>query len=128
MEEVIKVAFIGIVGVVAAGWFKAHKPEYGTVLILAIGFLLFGFVYREISVFFQRFSSLAQVLGESAAYLNTLIKVVGITYICEFAASLCKDSGYQTLAGQIEILGKLTIVLTGLPILMAVVEQIRGLL
>lgn len=128
MTEVIRVAFIGIIGVVAVGWFKVHKPEYGTLIILVIGFLLFGFVYREISVFFGQFRNLAGVLGESALYLNTLFKVVGITYICEFAASLCKDSGYQTLAGQIEILGKLTIVMTGLPILMAVVEQIRGLL
>ena len=128
MTEIIKVALIGIIGVLAANWFKANKPEYSGLFIVAIGFLIFGFAFQQVSLFMERFAGISALLGENAGYLGSLLKVVGITYICEFAASLCKDSGYQTMAGQIEILGKLSVVMAGLPILMAVIEQLQGLI
>ena len=127
MTEIIKVALIGVIGVLAANWFKANRSEYSSLFIVAIGVLIFGFAFRQVSLFLERFAVLTDVLGD-AGYLNSLLKVVGITYICEFAASLCKDSGYQTMAGQIEILGKLSVVMAGLPILLAVIEQIQGLI
>lgn len=124
MTEIIKVALIGIIGVLAANWFKANKSEYSGLFIVAIGFLIFGFAFQQVSRFLEQFAGISVLLGENAGYLGSLLKVVGITYICEFAASLCKDSGYQTMAGQIEILGKLSVVMAGLPILMAVIQQL----
>lgn len=128
MTEIIKVALIGIIGVLTANWFKANKAEYSGLFIVGIGFMIFGFAFRQVALFLEQFAGITTLLGENAGYLNSLLKVVGITYICEFAASLCKDSGCQTMAGQIEILGKLSVVMAGLPILLAVIEQIQGLI
>ncbi len=128
MTEIIKVALIGIIGVLAANWFKSNKAEYSCRFIVGMGFMIFGFAFRQVALFLEQFAGITTLLGENAGYLNSLLKVVGITYICEFAASLCKDSGYQTMAGQIEILGKLSVVMAGLPILLAVIEQIQGLI
>ena len=71
---------------------------------------------------------LNQYLGDSKNYLGILLKVIGITYICEFSAGICKDAGFSSVSDQIEILGKLSVMFAGLPILFAVVEQIRGML
>ena len=57
-----------------------------------------------------------------------MLKVIGITYVCEFSSGVCRDAGYQAVAGQIEVLGKLTVMFAGLPILFAVIEQIHGFL
>ena len=65
-------------------------------------------------------------LGSGQGYLSILLKVIGITYICEFSSGICKDAGYQAVAGQIEVLGKLSVMFAGLPILFAVIEQIQG--
>ena len=67
-------------------------------------------------------------LDGAEAYLAILLKVVGITYICEFSSGICRDAGYQTVAGQIEVLGKLTVMFAGLPVLFAVIEQIQSFL
>ncbi|MDE5802672.1 MAG: stage III sporulation AC/AD family protein, partial [Lachnospiraceae bacterium] len=61
-------------------------------------------------------------------YLGTLLKIVGITYICEFSAGICKDAGFAAVAGQIEVLGKLAVMFAGLPVLFAVLEQIQSFL
>ena len=68
-----------------------------------------------------------QYLGSAKTYLKLLLKVVGISYLCEFSASICKDAGFSTVAEQIEVLGKLSVLLAGLPVLFAVVEQLQQL-
>jgi len=62
----------------------------------------------------------------SKGYLSILIKVIGITYLCEFSAAICKDAGFSTVADQIEVLGKLSVMFAGLPILLALLELIQG--
>ena len=45
----------------------------------------------------------------------------------EFAAAICKDAGYQTIAGQIEVFARLSILAIGMPILKALLLAIREL-
>ena len=61
-------------------------------------------------------------------YLSVMLKMIGITYIAEFSSGICRDAGYQTIAGQIEIFGKLTILALGMPVLLALLETIREFL
>ena len=44
-----------------------------------------------------------------------------------YSASICKDAGYGAVAGQIEIFGKLTVLFMGMPVLMAVIENISSI-
>ena len=41
MQELIKIAFLGVAGVLLAIQFKAQKPEYGIYIGLAAGILIF---------------------------------------------------------------------------------------
>ena len=70
---------------------------------------------------------LEEYLSGGGKYLGFLFKAVGITYVCEFCASICKDAGYGAVAGQIEIFGKLSILLMGIPVLVAVIENISAI-
>lgn len=128
MAEIIKIGAFGIVGVLLALQFKSQKSEYGLYIGLALSILIFGFVVGQIEAVMGQLGILTQYLGESQNYLGILLKVVGITYICEFSAGICKDAGFSSVSDQIEILGKLSVMFAGLPILFAVVEQIRGML
>ena len=76
----------------------------------------------------EEFAGLQQYLGDAKGYLGILMKVVGITYLCEFSAGICKDAGFAAVSDQIEILGKLSVLFAGLPILLTVIRQIYGIL
>lgn len=128
MTELIKVSFLGIAGVLLAVQFKGHKPEYGMYIGLAIGILIFAFCIRQVEAVILQFDRVRSYLGGAESYLSILFRVIGITYICEFSAGICKDAGYQSVAGQIEILGKLAVMFAGLPILFTVIEQIQEFL
>ncbi len=125
MAEIIKVGLLGVVGVLIAVQFKAQKPEYGIYIGLAIGIIIFCSVVRELSTMIGQFDLIKKYLSGGESYLAVLMKVIGITYICEFSSSICKDAGYSTVAQQIEILGKLSVMFAGIPILFAVIEQMQ---
>lgn len=126
MQELVKVVFLGIAGVMLAIQFKSQKPEYGLYMGLAVGILVFGYALRQVAAVTTQLGKLRSYLGGAESYLAVLLKVIGITYICEFSADICKDAGYQTVAGQIEVLGKLSVMFAGLPVLFAVIEQIQS--
>lgn len=127
MTEIMKVGMFGIIGVLIAVQFRAQKPEYGIYIGLALSVIIFGYGLKQFEAVMDAFGKIRVYLGSAEAYLVVLWKVIGITYICEFCASVCKDAGYGTVASQVEILGKLAVMLAGVPILFAVLERLQTL-
>ena len=53
-----------------------------------------------------------------------LMKMIGITYVAQFASEICKDAGYGAVGTQIEMFGKVSILFVSMPIMMALLETI----
>ena len=126
MEVIIKVGIVGILGVLTAIQFKSVKPEYSTYISIALGLLIFGYTVQQLRTMINSLGWLKTLFEGTGSYLAILMKVIGITYLCEFSAGICKDAGYGAIAEQIEVLGKLAVMFAGLPILLAVIEQIQS--
>jgi stage III sporulation protein AD len=126
MDDIIKIGILGITGVLFALQFKSTKPEYGMYIGFAICVLIFSFSVAQIKLIGEQFAEIKKYLDGAESYIAVLLKVIGITYVCEFASGLCKDGGFSAVAEQIEILGKLSVMFAGLPILFAIIEQIHG--
>ena len=126
MSSIIKIGILGVVGVMLALQFKTSKPEYTIYIGVGISVLIFTFCISQVGAVIAQFMNVKKYLDGAEGYLGVLLKVVGITYICEFAASICKDGGFSSVADQIEILGKLSVMFAGLPILFAVIDQLHG--
>lgn len=124
--EIIKLSLFGIIGVLLATQFKGIKSEFNFYIGVGIALLIFFFAVNSLSSLISELGVLQKYLQGGEGYLATLLKIVGITYICEFSAGICKDAGFQSIAGQIEVLGKMAVMFSGLPILLAVLEQIQG--
>ena len=58
-------------------------------------------------------------------YYYQLIKMLGVAYVAEFASSICKDAGHQSIAGMIELFAKLSIVTLSVPGLLFLVETLE---
>ncbi len=126
MAEIVKIGLFAVVGVLIAIQLKSQKPEYAAYMGLALAIVIFSFVLEEFKSLVSEFTLLKRYMQGGEEYLAVLLKVLGITYICEFSAGICKEAGYGAVAEQIEILGKMSVMFAGLPILMAVVEQMQA--
>ena len=124
----IRVAMIGLAGILLALQLKALKPDYSVYLCLGVSLLSFSFVAEKLSVIMDGLQAVQDCLPLKAGYLQILMKIVGITYIAEFASDLCKDAGYQTIAGQIQIFGKLSVLAVSIPVLTALLDTIQTFL
>lgn len=126
--SILQVGMIGVIGAVLAVQLKNGKAEYGVYVGMAVSILLFSFIIDRLGIFVSTIRELSSYIDADADYLATMLKMIGITYIAEFSSGICKDAGYQTIAGQIEIFGKLTILALGMPVLLALLETIREFL
>ena len=61
-------------------------------------------------------------------YLWAILKMLGIAYVAEFASTICKDSGYSSIGGQIEMFARLSIVVLSLPGLSYLLDVVEELL
>lgn len=123
--DILKVGMLGIAGVMLAIQFRSNKSEYGMYIGFAVCLLIFSFVVFGLSSLFENMSALQRYIGADNTYFRILLKVIGITYICEFCAGICKDAGYSSISGQIEIFGKLSVLAAGMPVLLAIIESIQ---
>ena len=97
------------------------------ILIFAVVFLFFCIV-GKLEVFIRAVEQIQSFLTLDTEYIAIMLKMVGITYIAQFSSGICKDAGYQAIAAQIEIFGKLAILVVGMPVLLALLETIQEFL
>lgn len=57
-------------------------------------------------------------------YIAVVLKMIGIAYISEFTATLCKDAGQPAIACQVDFFGKMSMVVVSLPVLQTLLETI----
>ena len=91
---------------------------------MALSLLIFLGILGQLQVITEAIARIGGYIRLDGAYMGTLIKMLGVTYIAEFSSGICRDAGYQTIAQQIEIFGKLTILVLSLPVLLALLETI----
>lgn len=125
--EMVKIGLIGIVGVLLAVGLKNYKAEYGVYIGIAVCLIILGYTTRYFTQILEQMEQLRGYLNDNYKYLTVLLKAVGATYACEFCAGICKDAGYGGIAGQVEMLGKLYILLVGMPVLLALMENIQAI-
>ena len=120
---IIQTAVLGITAVALAVQLKGIRPEYSLYMILTSGILIGYFGLSRLELIMETVSSMGKYITVKNVYLAMLVKMVGITYIAEFAAGICKDAGYSALGGQ--VFGKLSILAVSAPILTALFETLQ---
>ena len=87
--------------------------------------MILGLAVGKLEYFFGTLRQLKDSLPVEQEYLTTLIKMIGITYIGQFSAGICKDAGHQATAAQIELFCRLSVLVQSVPILLALLETIQ---
>ena len=126
--SVIQIAGVGVVGTLLALQFKSGKSEYGIYIVIAVSLVLFYGMKDRLVIIEEAMQTITSLVTINASYIQILLKLIGITYIAEFATGICKDAGYSTIGNQIEIFSKLTILAFSMPILEALLLTIKEFL
>lgn len=118
----LRTALLGIITIIVAMAMRQGKAEFATFVSFTGSILIAWIAIQLMDGITGSFGRLERLLSVDMEYITLLTKMLGVTYLSEFASSLCRDAGYSAVAGQIELVGKLTILTIGMPIVLALFE------
>ncbi len=126
--DVIKIAVIGICGVLLAGVLKQAGSQLNVVLGLAVSVVIIFYITARLSVIISQVEHIRQYVVFESEYISIIFRVIGITYVTQFAADICRDSGNSAIAGQIELFCKVTVAAISMPLVLALFETVTSCL
>lgn len=124
--SIVQLVLIAVVGMLIALTFRKQQADMSVIVSIGICLLLMFFMV-------QAFDALVSFIQKISGYMNleyvgVLLKLIGIAYVCEFASSLCKDAGYQAISGQIEVAGRVAMMIITIPVMLAIIDTIEQFL
>jgi len=122
--EIVQVIGLAIVATVIIAVIKAQRPEIAIQISIAAGIIVFTMILGKISAVIELLNSYAERININTVYISTLLKIVGIAYIAEFGAEVCKDAGESAIASKVELAGKVVIIVLAVPILTSLMDLI----
>ena len=126
--DVVKIAALGLAGTLLGIMLKGQKKEYELFISMGACLCIFYFIVTKLEIVLSVVNRMQDYVRIDTGYVGLLLKMIGITYISEFSSNLCKDAGYQAIAGQIEMFGKLSILTISMPVLLVLLETIGEVL
>ena len=126
--SIVMIAAVGTAAVLLASLMKGVKAEYGFFLAAAAGMFIFFYGIQKLDSIIHVIGQIQEAIRLDNVYFATLMKMVGVTYIGEFASGICKDSGCSFLGSQIEIFGKLSILAVSAPVVLALLQTLESFL
>ncbi|MBR5439658.1 MAG: hypothetical protein IKV61_05550 [Clostridia bacterium] len=114
--EIFKIVAIGLVGAFCYVFLLSTKSEIAPLVLLATGIVLIIEVVNYLFISISFFKDLASIGEISGSLLTTVLKIMAISYVLEFATSLCTDLNVKSIETKLAFAGKLIIFVISLPI------------
>jgi len=126
--EIVKILVIGIVVSILSVLLKQIKPEYSLICVLIGSGILIIYIINSFQGILEFFARIVDKTGIDKSMFTTMLKIIGVGYLIEFAASVCNDSGNSSIADKIILAGKLIIFTLSLPIITNLFDLVMELI
>ncbi|NLK39195.1 MAG: stage III sporulation protein AD [Clostridiales bacterium] len=104
---------------------RQQRSEYALLVGLAGGIMLIGYA---LSAYLPVLKYMTDLMNESALapYAETLFKAIGVGFVVQTSAELCRDTGENSMATKLELAGKAEVLIICLPLIKEIVDLARG--
>ena len=117
-----------MVTAIAAVLLRASKPELSFAVTVAGTVIILLFAVDLFAQSFGIFSEIGAATGIDSSLIRTILKIVAIGYLVEFAAGIVEDFGAKSVADKLVLAGKVIIFTVSVPIIRGLVALIGGFL
>lgn len=122
--EIWQIVGLALIVTVISVVLKQIRPEIALQLTILAGASIFILVMSKIKVIVDLLQTLADQANISSYYLLIVLKIVGVAYLAEFGAQICRDAGEGALASKIELAAKVGVIVLAIPIIVAITESL----
>ncbi|MDF2616061.1 MAG: Sporulation stage protein [Sedimentibacter sp.] len=119
-----KIIFIAVITVILSITISKFNPEFKIYITAIFGILVVYILFRELRTYVLEIVNLFTRYNLKTEYFSTILKIVGIAYICDFISLLCKDLSYESVGKKVEIAGKIIILIYSIDVIKIFLDQI----
>ncbi len=123
--DIFRIVGLGIAATILAVFVKNWRREIAIQISLMTVAIIFFVVLPHLKTVFGMFRDVSDRIGMDLKYITLVMKVIGIAYVVQFGAELCRDAGESAIASKIEFGGKVMIVALSVPVLYNFLEVIE---
>ena len=128
MGDIIKIIGIALIALIITIIIKQYKPEFTIYVSLLAGVFILTLVIDKLGNIINLLKDISTKSGINNTFLSILLKMTGIAILSEFAISICKDAGENSIAGKLELGSKVVIIAMSVPIISNLLEVILKLM
>lgn len=126
--DLTKMIVIGMASALGVLLLRQAKPELAVVVGLVGTILIFMMVVSGLTKVVSSINGIVAQTGLATQLFASILKIVGIGYLCEIAASICQEAGAKAVADMVVLGGKIIIMVLAIPIIQALVDVVLGVL
>lgn len=126
--EIIPIVALAITATVLLIVLRQSRPEFALVLSILVGTLIFISALPKIGLVISTMDSIASRVQMGSLQLSILLRIVGVAYVTEFGAQVCRDANESAIAGKVELAGKVIIMVLAVPIVLVILDTVLKLL
>lgn len=120
----IKIILIAVITLIMGISLSKFNSEFKVYITVIFGIVVIFLLFKELRVYLEEIVSLFVKYDIKTEYFGTILKIVGIAYICDFISLLCKDLDYESVGKKVEIAGKLIILIYSIDVIKIFLDQI----
>lgn len=126
--EIFQIVGLGLIATILIVIIKDSRPEFTILISIVTGIIIFSMILSKLIYVVDTISTLSSRVDVNISYFNTILKIIGMAYIVEFASQISRDAGQDSIAMKIELGGKVLIMVLAIPILLALMDLIIKIL
>lgn len=107
---------------------RQEKPVMAVLLSIVFSIFIFITMMDKMGEIINVMKELTRRAGINYFFMTTILKILGVAYLGEFAAVICQDAGEQAVAKKVEFAAKIMIAVLALPIMVAILESLLELM
>lgn len=126
--EILKIIGIGFLTLIITIILKEYKKEYAIYSVLIGGAIIVLYSMDTIKLIIEFINELSRNSEYNDIFISLLIKITGISILTEYAVSICKDVGENSIANKIDFGGKIIVISLSIPVISTTLETLTKLL
>lgn len=126
--NIFGIAGLAVVATVFAVLLRKYRPEISTVIGLITAMMILVYAVSKVQPAFNEINHLMSNAKVNTQYISILIKSLGICFIAQLASDVCRDAGETAIASNVELAGKLAVLIVALPLFGEVADLVLKLL
>ncbi|MBQ1517652.1 MAG: stage III sporulation protein AD [Clostridia bacterium] len=122
--DIISVCVISVFASVCAAALRKYNAETASMLMICAAVMLSVLSLPFVSSAFEALNELMSTAKIKNEYASALIKALGVCFVTQISVNVCRENGASAVASQLEIAGKLIILIPSLPIFIDLLRTI----